>query len=469
MIPDKFNISLDNLSGKKQMLHGISSLRRLPCRRLVSLAKWGDQEVVAKLFFGSSRAPKKWGNEVAGLQAFQRHGIVAPSILHAGTAENSTIYVVLLKYIADAESLDLVWRNCANNKDKISLLSDVINILAEHHQAGLVQHDLHLNNFLYTKGTIYTLDAGDVENHGKSLARSASLSNVGLLFAQLLPENDRFVQPVLAAYMELRGWPCDSTAVEMVGEFIKHHRRKRTKKYLKKIFRQCTEFICLKDFSSYRVFRRDFASPELENLIKFPDESLSLPGTRILKKGNSSTVWLTSVGSVELVVKRYNIKGFWHGLKRALRRSRASISWENAHLLKTHGVLTASPIALVEERFALFRRRAWFICEKLTGTDALQVLKEKEHDLDADSAEIGQLVELLRQMGDFKIAHGDMKATNIIFSDCGPALIDLDSMKQCRSSFFFKKPHKRDLVRFMQNWQDMPAIHKVFGRLLGKE
>ena len=465
---EKFYISLDSLSGEGRMLHCIRFFRLVPGKRVVCQAIWHDHEVIAKLYYGPRSARRNWKKEVEGLEAFQKHGIRAPSILHAGTAEGGTIFVVLLQPVSAARSLEEVWSSCSNETDKVAFLTDVVAILARHHNAGLVQDDLHLQNFLSSNGKIYTLDGGSVRIQNRPLKMRRSLANLGLLFAQLYPENDRLVQPVFSSYMKQRGWQASSSAEARLRSSVIFFRRKRIKKYLKKIFRQCTEFVSEQNFWSYRVYHRTLACPELNKIIVSPDTSLSFPNTKILKKGKSSTVWLTSAGSHKLVIKRYNIKGIFHAMKRSVRRSRAAISWKSAHILQSHGIMTAQPIAMIEKRFGLLRRHAWFISEYLEGLDAGHLFRDEKLSFDEKSAEVHHIVKLFEQLRDYKIFHGDMKATNIFFTNTGTALIDLDSLKQYHSPFFFKRLHRRDVSRFIKNWENVPAIHALFVRLLGK-
>lgn len=466
---EKFYISLDSLSGEGRMLHCIRFFRFVPGKRVVCQGIWHDHDVIAKLYYGPRSARRNWKKEVEGLESFQKSGIRAPRILHAGTAEGGTIFVVLLQSVSAARSLEEVWSSCSNETDKVAFLTDVVAILAQHHNAGLVQDDLHLQNFLSSNGKIYTLDGGNVRIQNRPLKMRRSLANLGLLFAQLYPENDRLIQPVFSSYMKQRGWQASSSAEARLRSSVIFFRRRRIKKYLKKIFRQCTEFVCEQNFWSYRVYRRTLACPELNKIIVSPDASLSFPNTKILKKGKSSTVWLTSAGSHKLVIKRYNIKGIFHALKRSARRSRAAISWKSAHILQSHGIMTAQPIAMIEKRFGLLRRHAWFISEYLEGLDASHLFRDEKLSFDETSAEVHHIVKLFEQLRDYKIFHGDMKATNIFFTNTGTVLIDLDSLKQYHSQFFFKRLHRRDVSRFIKNWESVPLIHALFVRLLDKD
>jgi hypothetical protein len=58
-----------------------------------------------------------------------------------------------------------------------------------------------------------------------------------------------------------------------------------------------------------------------------------------------------------LVIKRYNIKGFAHWLKRFWRPSRAWHSWREGNRLAFLGIATPKPLAVLEKRFVAAQSR----------------------------------------------------------------------------------------------------------------
>ena len=115
------------------------------------------------------------------------------------------------------------------------------------------------------------------------------------------------------------------------------------------------------------VCDREFYDEKLIRFLSNPD--LVIDESRLLKKGNTSTVALVVMSGKSLVVKRYNIKSTWHGLRRCFRRSRAWISWRNSHRLVFLGIRTAKPVAFLEKRWGPFRSKAYFITEHVDGVD----------------------------------------------------------------------------------------------------
>ncbi len=181
-----------------------------------------------------------------------------------------------------------------------------------------------------------------------------------------------------------------------------------------------------------------------------------------LKRGGSATIVRVQVGGHDLVVKRYNLKGALHRLKRAIGPSRARRSWVNAWRMEFLGIPSVKPVAMIEEKVGPFRGRAYFVSEYVAGTDALATIKTSREPNDQMAA----ISSLLQDLSDSRISHGDMKATNFMMSEGGPVLLDLDAMKEHHDVISFRRAFRRDLKRFMKNWRDRPELANQFRGLL---
>lgn len=437
-------------------------VRILPLKRVVCYGEYNNQPVVIKIFLNPKKSERHSRREEKGINALANAGIKTPALLKKGVIRPDMLEVLVFKRIEPSIELSAAWEQAENNTQWKELLYKVSVIIADLHNEGLKQNDLHLNNFLMSdKNEIYTIDGDTIDTNqaGIPLNMAKSLDNLGLFFAQFYPEIDTLVPEVFRAYLKQRERSFNTGLLNSLYNRIKIRRAKRKKKYLKKIYRECSDYICYKSWKYFLVYNRDEHSEEMVSFLNNPD--LFIKQGRMLKDGNSSTVVKVKINKRNFVVKRYNIKNFKHAMKRCLRHSRAWKSWENAHRLQLFGIHTPKPIALLERQWGPFRFKAYYIAEHIEGIDAYHLIHSgnKEVDLKKIVHRFGQL---FKQLINTSISHGDFKATNFIPSNGKLFVIDLDAMHEYRLKGIFRRAINKDLKRFMQNWSDLPRVHKMF-------
>jgi tRNA A-37 threonylcarbamoyl transferase component Bud32 len=457
---EPFVLSLICSDGEKKEITVQKILRLLPRKRIVAVAKVNGKKYLVKIFIGrySGRYAKR---EVAGAAAIEDAGVLTPLLEWQALRKSAKGHVVGFEYISDAKDLLEVWKEAENDEQRLSLIGKVVPALAAMHEGGVVQNDIHPENFLFRSGLIYTIDGGDVAQHGKvPLGSRKSLSNMALFFAQFHARHDHLVSEWFEQYRQLRAWPVDKGRYLRLINLIGSQRSERKKEYIDKAFRECTRFVCENSFRRFLVCERQYDSPEMRELLSGIDERME--SGKLLKDGSSATVALVDGPSGPLVVKRYNIKGAAHGFSRAFRKSRAWVSWANANRLDFLGISTVKPVALVEERFGPLRRKAYFVTEYIDGPDAT-VLAEKKNPM----AEMASIVDMLKELAVAGVSHGDLKASNFLLGNDGPVIIDLDSMKEHTNPVDRDRAKKKDIARFMRNWESIPWVKQRFAELLG--
>ncbi|MCJ7774557.1 MAG: hypothetical protein MUP22_15640, partial [Desulfobacterales bacterium] len=247
-------------------------------------------------------------------------------------------------------------------------------------------------------------------------------------------------------------------------EEVLRKKNRRKNEYLKKIYRECTEFVCKRGWNCFMVCVRENYTSEMSQLLDDPDHYMD--SGKLLKAGNTATLALVKVDGRDVVVKRYNIKSFRHGLGRFFRPSRAWVSWRNSHLLRYMNICTPKPVALIERRWGPFRKNAYFITEYVQGVPLNHVFGGKrvnEFDMDAIVKKTGVMIQSLF---DLMIGHGDFKASNFIVAKDGITIIDLDVMKEYTFKWKFRHAFKRDYKRFMKNWEDFSEIERKYQKML---
>ncbi len=453
-----FNLRVDREGAGFVDITCITILRLLPAKRIVALAEFAGQQVLIKLFLGRN-AGRYVHRERTGVAAIADAGVSTPALLWEAGVENG--HLLVFEYLPNAISLAQKWANSEESTNRQAILGKVMRVIASLHNHGVAQQDIHLGNFLITEDRIFTIDGGAVERKGdRVLSEVASLRNLASFFAQFYPGFDALIDEVFPAYEQYRGWSNDSARLARLRQEVMQSREIRKRNYIGKTFRDCTRFLCKETFNRFEVCERSAYTAELADLMKQPDRFIERG--KVLKDGNSATVALVHLPDRSLVVKRYNMKNPWHGLRRAFRNSRAWHSWGNAHRMEFLGIPSLKPIALIENRLGPIRVSAYLITEYIEGPDALECLR----DMDNPNGELELLADILHKLSEVRISHGDLKATNFVMAEAGPVLIDLDGMKEHRSQQSFEQAFGRDLRRFMENWRDYPLLQTRFSGLL---
>jgi tRNA A-37 threonylcarbamoyl transferase component Bud32 len=372
-------------------------------------------------------------------------------------------YVLVFADIIDAPNAEQVWKNL-NTNAYFYLAEKLVKTVAQHHNAGLLQTDLHLKNFLVADHIVYTLDGDGIHPLSRLFRKSQTQRNLATLFSKMDVLDDDWMDNLYEIYCQHVGItysPFDEAEVWSLTQKI---RRQTASDYAdKKVFRQCTDVTILRQNSFFKAVSSDF----LDNDFLQSLEQINTYFTKenLLKNGSTCTVALVQMSNQKIVIKRYNIKNFWHGVSRALRQSRAAVSWANAHRLKLLNIATAKPVALIEHRKYGLKGKTYFLAEYIDAPDVAQYFAQTQDKIrykkqHADA--IKNIVTLFYKLHLLQVSHGDMKATNIKMQDTQPVLIDLDSMRQHQWNYFAQKAHVRDLKRFMRNWQNDNALYNAF-------
>jgi len=452
------------------VLEVLDVVRVVPAKRLVCQGRWCGQLVYAKLFFGQGAA-KYLARDKQGVELLLQAGIATPPILFTGLSLDHHQHVLVLQAITPAQNAEIFWSELALDAPvRIKLAEKLVLEVAAHHQAGLLQTDLYLKNFLLQtvdsangqSAKVFTLDGDGIRRLPRLFSSCKKKQNLATLFSKMDALDDHRIPELYRVYCERLGQHSSPRDEAKILQLTQQVRRQVASGYAdKKVFRTCTDVKVTKNFNSFVAVASALNAEEFS--VSVLDSAL-LDKNANFKNGNTCTVAKAKLAGSDVVIKRYNIKNFWHGLSRALRATRAAKSWANAYRLMISGILTPAPIALIEERWGCFRRRAYFVSTYVEAPDALQYFAQAEglHDKKAVAQ---NLAALFYKMYLLKIAHGDCKATNIKIVDSVPMLIDLDSMKaypmHALAASWFKLQHLKDLKRLMENWADDAEIQAL--------
>jgi tRNA A-37 threonylcarbamoyl transferase component Bud32 len=438
--PAAFHIEIDD--GRLLSLHQL--LRILPGKRLTGIGNLDGQPVLAKLFIAERGDERHWERERRGIAALIEREIPTPRLLATGKLKAGGHYL-LTEFIADAHGTAVP-------------PAPTFQALGRMHACGLVHDDPHPCNFLAAGDRLLVID-GDAVREASSAADI--LRNLALLCAQWPPAEEAVAHDaLLEAYRD--GNPAADFNAACLAAEITQARDHRLADYLGKCLRDCSLFKVEKRRDRFVAMVRD-ESELLAPLVADPDHWLDsgVP----LKRGRTATLALIELGGRKLVIKRYNIKSPGHALSRCWRPSRAWHSWVEGQRLNFLGIPTPRPLAMIEQRLGPLRGRAWLIVEYCAGGNLADHLASCV-DAEPPAAELQAIRELFGSLASTRISHGDLKATNLLWSDDRLCLIDLDATHQHGEAASYARAWRKDRARFLQNWPEGSALRRAIETVL---
>lgn len=431
-------------------------IRLIPKRRMVVFGLWKGKHVVAKLFY-TKRAAEQMEKDALGVAKMQENKIPTPALYFKGQTQDHAAYILIFERILETHNLEEVWLQKKSIEDIYPILQAVIIEIATQHVLGIQQHDLHLKNFLITEKLIYTLDGAQIELLPEKLSKKSSMDNLALFLSQFGIGMEALQEKLFQHYANARGWLLKPEDLPELFLAIRKWNEQRWARYQKKIMRACTDFMKIDTWHTIGMMNRKALTPALSQLLQHPDTAFTHPTMKMLKNGRSSTVVKVTIDNKDYVVKRYNLKNLWHRLRRSLRATRAMMCWRLAQKLNLFGLHTALPVAFIEKRFFMFRGKSYLITEYIHGQHIGDYFKQHTND----DLMIERVTQLLKNIAKLEITHGDLKMTNILVAEnLQPTLIDLDGAAEHLSISSLDKAWRREIKRFLRNFENQPALLK---------
>ena len=431
-------------------------LRVLSGKRIVGEARWRDGAALVKLFITRGNT-RHWERERTGIAALRVANLPTPAVLGAGRLDGGG-HFLLTEFLVGSRTLAERWSAVEalppGDPQTLEVLQPAFALLGRLHAAGLIQADLHLGNFLEHQGELFLIDGDGIEPVAKNAGVCArqTLDNLALLVAQLPLAWESCLDVLVAAYSAKQDRLRPDR--DALLQAIECAREKRLAHFLGKTVRNCSQFAVRSTTSLFTAVVRD----EKELLAEFLENPDAVVGRgQMLKDGNTSTVVRVESGGRVRVVKRYNLKNFRHALSRFWRPSRAWHSWVAAHRLLFYGMSTPAPLAMLEERIGPLRRRAFLVTEFCPGENLLQHLSP---DKAPEAPEAEAILAFFGALFRLRIAHGDLKATNLLWQAGRIVVIDLDAMVRHDSHAAFVRDWRRDRARFLRNWPAHSALYR---------
>ncbi len=188
-----------------------------------------------------------------------------------------------------------------------------------------------------------------------------------------------------------------------------------------------------------------------------------LPSSKkVLKQDPSATVSALPVNGRWIVVKHYHADSRFKVFRRSFGKSRARKSWEGAYALKSVGVETVEPIAVIEDRLGFLCLRACFIGAFLKGVNAADYFTAADTPGPAQKQAAQNIIDAIKHFHAFGIVHGDTKHVNILINDDHIAWLDMDAITRPRPKCIQNRRKRRDWRTLLYNWSEHPEVQRMF-------
>jgi tRNA A-37 threonylcarbamoyl transferase component Bud32 len=445
--PFQLSIKSSSSNNKEESLSCIALLRAIPERRQIYDALWNDKNVIVKVFSHKISARHHLNREWRGLNKLQQRGLTCPEPLFCGKTEDGRWAVVTDKIVGSSTVLDIL-NETTNKSEKENLLIQICKELARQHNKGVLQKDLHLGNFLLADDKIYVLDPGQMRFYQHELSRKKSISQLALLVRYLPVSEIEFAEVLCKEYFKERNWKFGSPDNTILQKQLILHKKNGIRRGLRKCLRTSKRIVQIKTERYFAIFDRNFCREDEQ--LNFLDRIDSLMDKgQILKNGNTCYVSRLMWNGKDVVVKRYNHKGFIHSLRHTIKGSRARRAWIHAHRLGMLEIATPKPLAYIERRRGRLVWKSYLVTEYVQGQEFCYFLEDKSISQEEHSIVAHQVIDLLDKIGKYKISHGDLKHSNILITENGPTITDLDGMKVHKFHWAYKARRNKDIARFL--------------------
>ena len=338
------------------------------------------------------------------------------------------------------------------------LIQEFARFVAEFHRAGIHHDDFHSGNVLLSldghrplvdpqtkKYRLHLIDVPGVQLDGKLVWSKvrATLVVLNAAWQSHLTSIDRhrFWKEYCAARED---WQAPSTerAVREIERDTEAYRRKRLRRRDRRTLRTSQDYIALRTAVGYAHGLIHLPSEILHDLAVSPEKLLTENMHQPVKLDHGSLIVQADLPlnnrHVHVAYKRYRPRKWWKVLLAPFRPARAVQAWHHGHALQLRGIPAARPVLAVDRRRPWYRCESYLAVEWIENSENLHLylwrIVDRPHETRMRQANrcAESLGRLLGRMHAQRVLHGDLKASNLLVTDCNGQiethLVDADDV-----------------------------------------
>ena len=412
-------------------------LREIPGKRRVVDAKIDNENFIVKFFYNKGEYLK----ELNGALNLRNANIPTPKIFSFGIFSNE--YYIIFQKIDKAFTLDQFLASNESSATKQVIMKQVLALNKKMYEKNIIQEDNYFKNYLYQNGKVYLIDGGRVKKL-KFFKVIRKFLNFSLISSKINPE---FLLKKATSYkyyfIEFLHKKC-----------VDFYLYKEISNFQKKTLRNSTQFEKNASLNYLILKQRNFN-------FNFNSIDNFLMNAEIIKNGNTCTVFRVD----DLIIKRYNIKSIWHFIKMQFIKSRGKNSWQISNTFQLHNLPCPKPFFYFEKRFLFFKLTSYFAMERIDGVSIVSYQESLKNKLQIEKLK-KNIFKLFNKLIHYKFIHGDFKETNILVDKkMQLIMIDFDKSFFSLSQSIYNSRLKRQIIRFLSNWNNKSKFLKTIRSL----
>ena len=260
-------------------------------------------------------------------------------------------------------------------------------------------------------------------------------------------------------------------ALETHSKFIRTSRERAFRMFMKPILREInisfTEtqkdnsgYLGRKEDSLRWIAKKKYLSRGLEEIISQIDTYMEKG--EIIKDEEGHKIIRINLNEDVFVIKKYQIKGSWHYLRKLFSQTRAFVAWKASHWFNASGIRTINIVAVIERYNFLSTTESYLI--------SLNQPEERLDEVDLNKQQ-GYLIEnrlssFFKRLEWIGFNHGDAKSSNFFFGNNNLIVSDLDISKRGYFQFIQKNKLSKDKKRILKSFEDNLKIKNSLLRRL---
>ena len=354
---------------------------------------------------------------------------------------------------------------------KKAFIEKVANISQNLHNSGINHRDYYLCHFhvdknLDVKKNIYLIDLHRAQLRSFVPFRWASKDIGGLIHSAMgfdLSEKDfyRFMRTYLQCSTK--------EAFQVHSRFLETSKNREFRMFMKPILREIDISLPqeLRNSSDYLggnnnnmrwVSRREYLQKGLDELI--PKIDIYMDQGEIIKNEEGHKIVKLSIKDQNFVIKKYQIKGSWHFLRKLFSQTRANTAWKAYHWFNAAEIKTFSIVAVIERYNYLSSTESYLISLFQPGERLDKVSLNKQHAYLIESR-LSSFFKRLKWIG---FNHGDVKSSNFFLFNKELFVFDLDISKRRLLKFRQKNKIIKDQLRILRSFEENKKITHALKR-----